>query len=178
MSCRFKPAWARTGKAAETMKEGGMLRMAMAGMAMLCVGAAAPEPEPLLPGWMAGCWIQEKGDRWTEECWTAPRAGTMMGSSRMGRGETLGAWETLRIVRNHKSGDGPAIPMAYIASPGGGPATVFTWTPNGTQDAIFVNAAHDYPQRIRYWREGELLMAEISLADGSKPMRWTYKRLG
>jgi len=39
---------------------------------------------------------------------------------------------------------------------------------------VFENRDHDYPQRIRYWREGEVLMAEISLADGSKPMRWRY----
>jgi hypothetical protein len=42
----------------------------------------------------------------------------------------------------------------------------------------FVNAVHDYPQRIRYWREGEEMFAEISLADGSKPVRWRYRRLG
>ncbi len=42
--------------------------------------------------------------------------------------------------------------------------------------ALFANAAHDYPQRIRYWREGETLNAEISLLDGSKAMRWQYKR--
>lgn len=154
-----------------------MLRVMMAGLAMLCVGAAAPEPEPMMPAWMAGCWIQEKGDRWTEECWTGPRAGTMMGMSRMGRGETLGSWETLRIVRNHKVGEGAPIAIAYIASPGGGASTVFSWVPDASGAAVFVNAAHDYPQRIKYWRDGELLMAEISLADGTRPMRWAYQRL-
>lgn len=38
----------------------------------------------------------------------------------------------------------------------------------------FANPAHDYPQRIRYWREGRLLKARISLMDGSKPMEWRY----
>lgn len=147
-----------------------MKRVMMAGLALLCMGAGeAAQPE--LPGWMAGCWIQEKGDRWTEECWTAPRGGMMMGSSRMGRGDKIAQWESLRIELGE---DG----MRYIASPGGRAPTVFTWQAGDAPGATFVNAAHDYPQRIRYWREGELLMAEISLADGSKPMRWVYKRLG
>ena len=147
-----------------------MIRMAMVVLALLCMGAGE-RAEPVLPDWMAGCWIQEKGDRWTEECWTVPRAGMMMGSSRMGRGDKTLSWETLRIV----TGDGG---MAYIASPGGREPTTFTWAAAKDSGVTFLNIAHDYPQRIRYWREGEMLMAEIALADGSRPMRWAYKRLG
>ena len=39
----------------------------------------------------------------------------------------------------------------------------------------FANPAHDYPQRIRYWRQGKLLMAEVSKMDGSKALRWNYR---
>ena len=38
----------------------------------------------------------------------------------------------------------------------------------------FVNETHDYPQRIRYWREGMALNAETSLMDGSSAERWSY----
>lgn len=147
-----------------------MKRMMIAGLALLCVGAGQ-EAEPKLPGWMAGCWIEKKGDRWTEECWTVPRAGMMMGSSRMGRGDKTISWENLRIVMDEGG-------MSYIASPGGREPTTFAWQAAKQSGVTFVNVAHDYPQRIRYWREGEMLMAEISLADGSRPMRWAYKRLG
>jgi hypothetical protein len=41
----------------------------------------------------------------------------------------------------------------------------------------FVNAGHDYPQRIHYRATGDTLTAEISLADGSKAMRWTFNRV-
>jgi hypothetical protein len=44
----------------------------------------------------------------------------------------------------------------------------------GVRDIIFANPAHDYPQRIRYWREGRLLMAETSKMDGSETQSWTY----
>jgi hypothetical protein len=40
----------------------------------------------------------------------------------------------------------------------------------------FVNAAHDFPQRIAYSFKDGRLAAEISLIDGSKPRRWTYVR--
>ena len=46
----------------------------------------------------------------------------------------------------------------------------------GGDEAIeFANPANDYPQRIRYWRQGKLLMAEISQIDGSKAVRWNYR---
>ena len=42
----------------------------------------------------------------------------------------------------------------------------------------FVNPGHDYPQRVRYWREGGALKAEISLIDGSNAMQFTFARMG
>lgn len=151
-----------------------MWRMAIAGTAMLCTAAA--DENPVLPEWMAGCWEQRTGDRWTEECWMAPRGGIMLGASRAGAGDRLKEWEATQIVLDQPNGDGPVIRMAYRAAPGGGPATVFAWSASKEPGVTFVNAAHDYPQRIRYWRDGEFLIAEISLADGSKPMRWRYAR--
>ena len=52
----------------------------------------------------------------------------------------------------------------------------FALAEHGAAHATFENAAHDYPQRITYARDGETLTATISLIDGSKAMRWTYKR--
>ena len=48
--------------------------------------------------------------------------------------------------------------------------------PSQDGSVTFVNTANDYPQRIRYWREGPLLKAEIALEDGSRARTWTYKR--
>jgi hypothetical protein len=39
----------------------------------------------------------------------------------------------------------------------------------------FVNPANDFPQRVRYRRTATGLEAEISLLDGSKPVRWSYR---
>jgi hypothetical protein len=40
----------------------------------------------------------------------------------------------------------------------------------------FEDRSHDYPQRVRYWRDGEALLAEISMLDGTKAMRWRFRR--
>lgn len=139
--------------------------------------AAAIFPVPLiaqeaeLPGWMAGCWEMRDGERWAEECWTVPRAGMMMGSGRTGTGDVLSAWEFMRIER----GEGGLV---FSASPGGASWTSFASTDAASDSAAFVNTATDYPQRVRYWREGEVLNAEISLEDGSRAMRWTFRRMG
>lgn len=152
-------------------------------MLILTAAALARASRPDLPdindlGWMAGCWEQREGDRWTEECWTQPRGGMMFGSSRTGRGDTMIEWEALRIERDAPNGDGPVVRLGYLAAPGGGPWTLFAWSRSGGPGITFYNVANDYPQRIRYWREGRVLVAEIALADGSKPRRWRYRRKG
>jgi predicted NAD/FAD-dependent oxidoreductase len=79
----------------------------------------------------------------------------------------------LRIV--HAETDDPAIPwMTFRAMPAGGPPTEFHWVHSAEPGLTFLNAAHDYPQRIRYWRDGRFLMAEIAAADGTKARRWRY----
>ncbi|MEA3387944.1 DUF6265 family protein [Sphingobium sp. CCH11-B1] len=125
-----------------------------------------------LPDWLTGEWQQQRGDRWAEEVWTLPRGGVMIGVGRTGRGESLSGWEVMRIVR---AGDGT---LAFHAAPEGGAATIFPAVEQGVRDIIFANPAHDYPQRIRYWREGRLLMAETSNMDGSGAQSWTYSPAG
>ena len=131
-----------------------------------------------LPGWMAGCWEHNSEDRWTEECWTAPRGGNMLGSGRSGQGGVLDSWEVMQIEMVET--DDPAIdPLTFYGAPKGQNRTAFTWVRDSKDPGItFINAGHDYPQRIRYWREGKYLIAEVSLADGSKAQRWRYAPKG
>jgi hypothetical protein len=145
------------------------MKMLLAGLSALLLAASAPARVDDL-AWMAGQWTSEEGDRWTEESWTAPRGGAMLGISRSGRGDRLREYEYLRIV----AGEGGT--PAYIAQPGGAAPVAFPLVAHDAASATFENAAHDYPQRIRYARDGETLTATISAIDGSKVMRWTYKR--
>lgn len=124
------------------------------------------------PAWMAGAWIQQNGDKWADEYWTPPRAGIMLGAARMGKGDKISSFEHTRIARK---ADGSLV---FIAQPGGAPPSEFPMIASGNQDITFANTAHDYPQKVRYWREGKLLRAEISLTDGTKKMQWSYSPMG
>lgn len=157
--------------------------MRTAALSLALALAAAPlsaqdVAEPALPGWMAGCWEMRDGDRWAEECWTIPRGGMMLGSGRTGTGDQVASWETMRIALAEPHPNGAVIRMAFVAAPGGTGWTVFGWSPTEEEGVTFHNAGNDYPQRVRYWREGELLKAEISLEDGSRATQWTFRRMG
>ena len=139
-------------------------------IAFLLLAEAASLP---MPAFLAGCWEQKRdGGGWTEECWTDPRGGLMVGSGRDGKGDRIGHWEWMRIER---ATDGT---VTFYGSPKGAPAVGFKATGADGKSITFVNAGHDYPQRVRYVATDTGLDAEVSLADGSKPERWSYKRTG
>jgi hypothetical protein len=135
---------------------------------MLAEVAAATVP---MPAFLSGCWEQRREDGgWTEECWTDARGGLMIGSGRNGKGDTVGHWEWMRIERGT---DGS---VNFYGSPKGAPAVDFKATDSDAKSITFVNATHDYPQRVRYVVTETGLDAEVSLVDGSKPNRWSYRR--
>lgn len=122
----------------------------------------SPEPDPLHRlGWLAGCWRLEAGDRTTDEQWMAPRGGMMMGMSRTVIGGRVR--ETERLLIRADSGR-----VEYIADPSGQRETVFTAMPSTGPEWVFVNEAHDFPQRIIYRPEGSTrLLARIEgVVDG------------
>jgi hypothetical protein len=163
-------------KGESIMRTSITLSIALATMALAGAGSAqTPATGSGALGWMAGCWSQntlskDRTPKWTEECWMGARGGVMLGAGRAGTGDKLTEWEATQII---PGSDGKLV---YWASPDGGARVGFTEVSHGPQEIVFANPAHDYPQRIRYWREGEALNAEVSLADGSKALRWHYKR--
>ncbi|MGB3848064.1 hypothetical protein EAO27_00605 [Sphingopyxis sp. YF1] len=146
-----------------------MKKTMIAALSMLLLAASEPARVDDL-GWMAGDWVREADGRWTEESWTRPRGGLMLGHSRSGRGETVREFEYLRL---QTAADGT---IAYIAQPGGRAPVAFALVRHDAASATFENAAHDYPQRIHYAREGDGLTATISRLDGTQAMRWDYRR--
>ena len=146
-----------------------MKRMILLLSVLLLLGATPAASVDDL-AWMAGSWSQEADGRWTEEYWTAPRGDVMLGASRSGRDGALREFEFLRL---QAGADGV---VSYLAQPGGGAPVAFRLARRDAASATFENAAHDYPQRIAYAREGDTLTATISLIDGSKARRWVYTR--
>ena len=66
--------------------------------------------------------------------------------------------------------------MTFYGSPKGAPAVGFKATESRRQVDHLRQRSHDYPQRVRYVVTETGLDAEVSLADGSKPNRWSYRR--
>jgi len=148
-----------------------MKRLFAAGLALLLMGQAAPPATIAELGWMSGRWEAEGvNDNLTQESWSEPRGGAMLGYSRSGTGERLREFEFLRIQAGE---DG--VPT-YFAQPGGRPPVAFRLVAHDGTSATFENPRHDFPQRIRYERLGDTMRATISALDGSNAMQWLYRR--
>ena len=149
-----------------------MKRLFAAGLALLLMGQAPPAVQVSDLSWMSGRWQTEGLDspHMTDEAWSEPRSGVMLGYSRTG-GDRLREFEFLRIQA------GPDGVPVYYAQPGGGPPVGFRLVAHDATSATFENPQHDYPQRIRYeiWHDGTM-WATISKLDGSNAMRWQYRR--
>lgn len=147
-----------------------MRRIMIGAAAMLLMGQAPARPSVADLAWMSGSWASESDGRWTEEVWLPPRGGAMLGLSRSGREAAMRDYEYIRIQAGE---DG--VPV-YHASPGGRAPVGFRLVASDGSSATFENPQHDYPQRIRYRRDGDTLVATISATDGANAMRWTYRR--
>lgn len=134
--------------------------------------ARAQDPDPLARlAWLAGSWAGDIDGLRMEEHWTAPAGGTMLGMHRDVRGERTVGFEYARIeVR-----DGRPV---FLASPGGAPPTPFAAIEVGDRRVVFENPRHDFPQRVIYWRTGDLLHARIegTQAGRTDSSEWAWRR--
>jgi hypothetical protein len=103
--------------------------------------------------------------------WLAPRGGVMLAMNRSLR-QGAADFEFLRIAEV----DGK---LTYFASPRGRSPVAFTAVETSAQRVVFENTAHDFPQRIVYWRDGDALVARIEgPGPGGKPrgIQWKFVR--
>jgi hypothetical protein len=118
--------------------------------------------------WLEGCWTD--ADQTIEERWIRSREGSQLfGYSTATDSGNLVFFEQLRIDFI----DGQWSLSAY---PGGVGPTKFDAEVVGSQQITFFNLNNEFPQKIRYRRSGEHLVAEISLSDGTKQTAWNYRR--
>lgn len=128
------------------------------------------EKDPLARfAWLAGSWlITRPNGEITEETWTTPNGGLMVG---LGRTVQAGKPTFHEYLRIEARGD----QIVYLAQPKGAPATEFTLVPSDGKRATFENAAHDWPKRIRYERTKAGLAVRVE-GDAGKPVEeWTYE---
>ena len=147
---------------------------ALALIGMFASNRAGQAPKPTLDAlaWMAGSWsgTTARGVE-MEEHWTMPKGNTMIGTHRDVAGGKTRLFEFLRI---EQQGD----QIVYLSMPNGrSPATPFPLKEVSGTRVVFENPAHDFPQRIIYWKDGNDLRARIEGTmngkAGSEEWRWS-----
>lgn len=129
-----------------------LLCSVLAAISASCGGAGRGAVSPAAPGELAevafisGTFRGPSGDTEIEECWSEPRARSMLGTGRTMRGGKTVFFEFLAITRDDQG-------IVYTAWPKGGPSTPFRMTKSGPNEVVFENPAHDFPKRIIYRRD-------------------------
>lgn len=135
----------------------------------LVVAALAQAPASPDLSWMAGYWLECSEGREVSETWSDSRGGLMVGHALTLEGGHA-AFESSRIAQGPQG-------LAYFAQPGGAPPTLFALTEGGAARAVFANAENDFPTRIVYEREGDVLTARIEgeIGGESRRMEWAFR---
>ncbi|MEO7744273.1 MAG: DUF6265 family protein [Usitatibacter sp.] len=122
-------------------------------------------------GWMSGTWVNESSRGKVAESWLGPGNGVMVAANLSTFAGGRKSFEFLRIAETPEG-------FSYFASPGGRAPVEFKLKEAGAQRVVFENAAHDFPQRILYWREGEALVARIegTIKGEARQQEWKFSR--
>jgi hypothetical protein len=134
--------------------------------AIVAAASAAAAPAPKLD-WMAGDWVSCTAEEVVEERWLGPSRDALVGVNltRTPKGDSF---EFIRVGQGARG-------LAYIAQPGGRTPVEFTLVEARDGYARFENPGHDFPRRIVYRREGELLFAAATGLDDNGPS-WRFRR--
>lgn len=139
--------------------------------ALLCSATLADAQAPQVSGldWMTGTWVAASDRETVTETWLGPGNGLMVAANLTTRPGNRKSFEFLRIAETPEG-------FSYFASPGGRAPVEFKLKESGDKRVVFENAAHDFPQRILYWREGEALVARIegTLKGEARSMQWRF----
>ncbi|MEM6639703.1 MAG: DUF6265 family protein [Pseudomonadota bacterium] len=122
--------------------------------------ASSADAPTALPTWLIGCWISD--DQTSLEAWTQDTDDALIGFSSLVRDGQVVFYELMSLRRNQKG------ELVFTAYPSNQPPGAFTAVSQSEDAVVFLNTEHDYPQRIRYRRQGDQLLADIARADGEK----------
>lgn len=132
-----------------------MLNVKMMLGVSLALGTGAVTAATAELDWLAGQWCGGSAERTIDEVWLPEAGGALLGMSRTVRGGSTESFEFMRLVIDGKD-------AGLHVQPNGVAPTVFTIASRGKGWMIFENAAHDFPNRIEYRREGARLRAAIA----------------
>lgn len=109
-------------------------------------------------GWLAGCWVTP--DYSAQEVWVIDDKRSLVGFAVTIKDSKLGSYELLSIKQDENGS------WIYTAYPSGQKPASFQAEEMAENSVVFANPDHDFPQEIRYRREGKRLSATISMLGG------------
>lgn len=132
-----------------------------------CAPSAAQAPDA---DWIAGSWLSCDGGVQTAEAWIGAGSGVMAGVNHTRQADGGVRFEHMRIAPGENG------VLTFFASPSGAAPTPFAATAVERERIVFENAAHDFPQRVIYARDGEVLTARIEGVIGgeAQAMDWRF----
>ena len=127
-----------------------------------------PAPTATDLNWLAGYWLSCEGGREVAEIWTDARGGALFNTTVNQRGERVSSERTMMAPVEGR--------LSFIFEPTGA-RTVFPLTSLGGQQAVFENPDNDFPQRVIYSRDGDVLTGRIEGTIDGQPqaMEWVYQ---
>lgn len=150
-----------------------MMLSALTFAAALVAPQAVPTTADQL-AWMSGYWLSCDDGREVSETWSDPRGGLLIGSALTMQGGRLSGLESSRISPPTSGGD----QLAYFAGVNGSPPVAFAAKEASGTRVVFENPDHDFPQRIIYERNGDVLNARIEgrMGEREQAMTWSYRK--
>lgn len=134
------------------------LFLASLALPIICHASGSPDSDL---SWISGCWVAP--DESALEVWTEEEGGDFSAFGVAVSDNKVAFYEVLSIRQGN---DGVFV---YTATPAGQSPTSFLATEWSDKSIAFTNPDHDYPQRISYKRQGNRLLATISLLGGENP---------
>jgi hypothetical protein len=104
---------------------------------------------------LAGCWVSVRDKREYREHWMRPAGGMMVGMVRQIRDGKANSYEAMHIEL-----DSDGMPV-FVAQPKGQAETRFRLKEHTSEQIVFENPKHDFPQRIVYRPTNTTLDARI-----------------
>lgn len=135
-------------------------------IAMLAAAQVAASPADL--DWLAGYWLSCEDGREVAEYWSDARGGVLFNTTVNLDGERVSSERTMMAEVEGR--------LSFVYEPTGA-RTVFPMVSLEGQRAVFENARNDFPQRVIYSREGDVLTGRIEgTIDGqARSMEWVYR---
>ena len=118
--------------------------------------------------WVAGYWLSCEGGREVAEYWSDARGGILFNTTVNLNGDRVASERTQFATVEGR--------LSFIYEPTGA-RTVFPLVELEGRRAVFENPENDFPQRVIYSREGDVLTGRIEGTIDGEPrsMEWVYQ---